>query len=128
MRILVRVAIILAAALVVVGATLALSQAGLLSAARIGGPGRAGFRPGNAQAEGRQRNEAERPMPQDGERRFDRGQFPAGREMGGLNAFAVAPLARNLAIMLGITVVFAVVNSVYRAVKRRRSTTPSTST
>jgi hypothetical protein len=130
MRIVLRIAIILAAALVVAGATLALSQTGLLSSVR--GAGREGFERGGATGEARQGDATERPIPQDGERRFERGQLPAGRGgrgQGGLNAFAVAPLVKNLGIMLGITAVFAVANSAYRGVKRRHmALSTSTST
>jgi len=132
MKILARIAAILAAALVVVGATVALSNAGalngLLNAGRFEGvravAQRADAAPGEfARGEGRRQQfdrafEQGRPgagRPLNFEGNFERGRF------GGFSLFGAFELARNLAIVLLIVAAAVVLTLIWRRLKRLRS-------
>lgn len=106
-----RIAIILFAALVVVGATVAFSQS-TVAASMFSRGGRAGF----------ERREFERAVPQ-GE--SPEGQFPGnferrgrGEGAGGINVFAIGPIIKDVVIMGAITAIVIAVTVMLRNGKR----------
>jgi heme A synthase len=114
MKTLGRIVIILVAALVVAGATVAFSQSSLASSMFARG-GREGF-------EGRRAVEGQLPA----------GQFPGnferrGRDeaFGGINLFSLGPIIKDVAIMGGITIVVIIAAVALRAGKRSKQTQQS---
>ena len=122
-RICARICAILAAALVVVGITLVLSQTGVLNGLGAGGPVRAVFE------RGQRPNLAEGSASADdrnGDRPALRGGFQRGeRQGGGITLFAIGRLIRNFAIISVIVVVGVLVSMLSRVVRRRKRGAPA---
>jgi hypothetical protein len=118
MKTLLRIVVILVAALSVIGATIAFSQSSLASALISAGPGRVDFQNGPPPSR-TQGNTALAPA--------DREQFPGGPDRGGngsLNLSGAMPLVKNLAIIGIIVILFVALTSTFRVIRRLLPNTP----
>ncbi|MCL5999783.1 MAG: hypothetical protein M1546_27525 [Chloroflexi bacterium] len=134
LRICARICAILAAALVVVGMTLVLSQTGMLNSLGAGGPERGAFeqgqRPNPSEGDAAQDGSDVPADDRNGDRPGARGGFRGGlqrgeRPGGGVALFAIDTLIKNLAIISIIVVVGVLVSMVSRAVRGRKRGTPA---
>jgi hypothetical protein len=112
MRTLLRILVILIAALSVVGATVAFSQSSLASTLIGAGPGRGDFQQGPPPSQ-MQGNTAVAPA--------DRGQFPGGPDRGGsgsLNPNGAVPLVKNLAVIGIIVFLLVAMTNTFRVIRK----------